>query len=231
MPLPVFDKQADVPEAFRSEYEERDGKWHPKADNSTAEELAAEKRKRAALLDEKKEEKRLREAAEAERDALKRAKDAADKGITEEQLQKIKDDEAKARKPIEDENATLKAENRKLKLTDRVKVMALAAGVMPDRIEKAMKDLEGRVDLAQGGDTIVVKNTKGEVTTESIEDFLGKTYKAEASFFYGGTGSSGSGAEGSNGGSGSGSYDPVAAGKAAAAEQKAGREQNALAFR
>lgn len=226
MPFPVYDSQDAIPEPFRAEYEERDGKWHAKVPDVSGAQSALEKERQKARDEEK-----ARKAAEKERDELKRARDAQEKGITEEQLQKLRDEEAKARKPIEEERDRLAAENRKLKLTDRARALALKSGVMPDRIDKAMKDLEGRLDLAEGGETIVVKDAKGVITTESIEDFLTKTYKAEAPFFYAGSGASGSGSDGSSGGSGGTGYDPVAAGKAAAKEQAAGREQNALAFR
>ena len=228
MPMPIFDTQEAVPEAFRAEYEEREGKWHPKIpDVAKLEKSIADEREKAET------ERKARNKAEGERDALKRAKDAKDKGITEEQLADIQSKEAAARKPIEEERDRLAAENRKLKLTDRVKALALAAGVMPDRITKAMKDLESRVDLTEDGNSIVVKDAAGKVTAETIEDFLGKTYKSEAPFFYAGTGAPGSGAEGSSSSSGAqnGSYDPVAAGKAAAKEQKKTAGDNALAFR
>lgn len=226
MPWPTYKTADEIPEAFRSEYEQKGDEWVAKIPDVAGATSALEKERQRA-----KEEEKARKAAEKERDELKRAQDAAKQGITEEQLQKIRDDEAKARKPIEDERDALKKENRKLKLDDKARALALKAGVMPDRLDKAMRDLADRLDLAEGGDTIVVKDTKGNVTAETVEDFLTKTYKAEAPFFYAGTGASGSGAEGSSGAGGAGGYDPVAAGKAAAAAQKTSREQNALAFR
>lgn len=225
MPLPVFDTQDAVPEAFRPEYEEREGKWHPKVPDVTKLNSALESERTARAEAEKAQKKAEKEAAE-----LKRSAEARSKGITEEELQKIRDAEAAARKPIEDELASTKAENRKLKLTDRVKAKALESGVMPDRIEKAMRDLNSRVDLTEDGNSIVVKDASGKVTAETIDDFLSKTYKTEAPFFYAGSGSSGSGSEGSQGGAGQGSYDPVAAGKKAAEEQKKTAGEKSLAF-
>jgi hypothetical protein len=225
MPLPVFDKQEDVPEAFRPEYEERDGKWHPKVPDVQKLNSALESERTRAANEEK-----ARKAAEKERDDLKRAQTARDKGISEEELQKIRDEEAKARKPLEDENAALKAENDKLKRLDRVRAIALEKGVMTDRIEDAMTLLDPRTELTKEG-TIAVRDKNGAVTVEKIEDFLEKTFKAEKPWLYRGSESSGSGAEGSNGGAGQGSYDPVKAGKDAAAAQKANTGEKSLAFR
>lgn len=195
MPLPTFAKQEEIPEAFRSEYEERDGVWHPKATG----ELEVERKKRAELLDEKKKEEKRRQDVERERDELKRSADAKAAGISEEELQKIRDAEAAARKPIEDELAQAKAENRKLRLTDRVQALALKFGVLPDRIEDAMQLLEKRTDLTDANG-IVVKDKNGAVTTEKIEDFLQKTFKAEKPWLYAGSGGAGSGSPGPGGG-------------------------------
>jgi len=228
MPLPVFDKQDDIPQAFRSEYEEKEGKWHPKpppAPDVTKLQGALEKERTRAESEEA-----ARKKAEKERDDLKRAKDATDRGISEEALQKIRDDEAKARKPIEDENAALKTENDKLKRTDRVRAEALKNGVMPDRIEDAMLLLDLRTELTKEG-SIAVKDKSGSVTAEKLEDFLAKTFKTEKPWLYAGTGSSGSGAEGSDGGAGQNGYDPVAAGKKAAEEEKKQLGEKSLAFR
>lgn len=187
MPFPTYKKLEDIPEAFRGEYEEREGEFHAKADG----ELATEKRKRAALLDEKKAEEKKRQDAEKERDDLKRTADAKAKGISEEELQKIRDAEALARKPLEAELEQAKAENRKLKLTDRVQALALKYGVMQDRLKQAMKILDPRTDLSDAGG-IVVLDEEGKVTTETIDNFLEKTFKKESPWFYKGTGAKGS---------------------------------------
>lgn len=193
MPFAVYDSQDAVPEAQRDVYEEREGKWHPKVPDVTKLTGALQKERDKAT-----EQERLRKEAEKERDDLKRAKEAQAKGISEEALEEIRTKEKAARKPLEDELATVRAENRKLKLTDRVKALALAAGVMPDRIKQAMKILDERTDLTDA-DGIVVKDEDGKITSETIDDFLGTTFKKESPWFYAGSGSSGSGANGSNG--------------------------------
>jgi flagellar biosynthesis GTPase FlhF len=206
MPLKVYDAEDAIPQDEREDYAEDGGKWRHKVEI----EAAAEKRKRAQLLTEKREAERLRKEAEDKLADAERVAEAARKGISETELQKMRDEEAKARKPIEDERDALKAENRKLKLTDRVKALALTAGIMPDRIGQAMKILDGRTDLGDK-DGIVVKDEDGNVTTETIEDFLGKTFKKESPWFYAGSGASGSGASGSNGSGGGTTTDATQA--------------------
>lgn len=231
MPIKLYDTQDAIPEAQRSAaIETKDGKWA--AEEATDPTLGAAGT--AALEKERtarKEAELARKTAEKERDDLKRSAEAKAKGISEEELQKIKDAEALARKPIEDENAKLKAENRKLKLTDRVQALALKHGVMPDRIEDAMTLLDGRADLTDA-DSIVVKDKAGAVTTEAIDAFLSQTFKKEKPYLYSGTGSSGGGSAGSEGGGGdTGAYDPVKEGKALADKQKQGQKENEMAFR
>jgi hypothetical protein len=231
MPLKTYDKRDAVPEAQRdSAIETKDGKFVVEEVSTDLGE--AGKKALQEERDARKKAEEARKAAEKERDELKLKADAAARGITEAELQKIRDKEAADRKPIEDELTKTKAEIRKLKLTDRVKALALAKGVMPDRIEKAMRDLEGRVDLTEDGSSIVVKDSKGTVTTETIENFLEKTYKAEAPFFYAGSGAQGGGSDGSDGGAATGDALEAAkkAGKDAAEQAKKGRDENKLAF-
>jgi hypothetical protein len=187
MPFPIYDTQDEVPEAFRAEYEEREGKWHPKVPDVTNLKTALQSERDRATREEA-----ARKAAETERDTLRRKGSAKEKGVTEEQLAALRADDERKRKadlePLQRENQELKKENRKLKLTDRVQKLALDAGVMPDRIEDAMELLDKRVDLTEDGETIVVKNKKGEITTEKIETFLETTFRAEKGWLYGGDG-------------------------------------------
>lgn len=217
MPLKIYDAQDAVPEDERDEYVEHEGKWHPKA----VVELAVERSKRTQLLSEKKEADRLRKEAEAESDRLKKAKDATDKGVSEDALQKIRDDEAKARKPIEDERDRLAAENRQLKLTDRVQALYLKHGGMADRVEDAMLVLEKRTDLGDA-DGIVFKDEKGQVTADDAATFF-KKLKEKKGWLFAGSGASGSGASGSNG---SGAPDPDT--KKGQLDQKRSELQGAL---
>jgi hypothetical protein len=146
--------------------------------------------------------KEARKAAEKERDDLKRAADAKAKGISEEELQKIRDAEAAARKPIEDERDRLIAENRKLKLDDKVRALYLKHDGMSDRVDDAMDQLLKRAELGDA-DGIVFKDEKGQVTADDAETFF-KKFRAAKPWLFKGSGASGSGAEGSNGSGGGG---------------------------
>lgn len=193
MPLPVFDNEADIPEAFRPDYaQSEDGKWRSKTE---AEAIAA-KAKQAALLTEKAEEKRLRIAAEGERDELRRADEARRDGVSETALEKIRSDEAAARQPILSENETLKAENRKLKYTDRVRAMALAKGVLPDRLDDAMPTLEKRIELGDA-DGFVFKDASGAITAQTDAQFFA-ALKTEKSWFFAFEGRPGGGSQASS---------------------------------
>lgn len=190
MSLPIFKSAEEVPDAFRSIYEEQNGEWHAKVEpvpdvTKLQSALDAERTQKGEV---DKERKRL----EKELTDLKRKETAAQHGISDEQLEKLREEDASKRRPIEDELATLRSENRKLKLTDRVQALALKAGVMQDRIEDAMLNLDKRVDLTDG-ENIVVKDKAGNVTTEKVEDFLAKTFKTEKPWLYGYEGGSGSG--------------------------------------
>lgn len=229
--LKTYDTQDAIPEALRSKaLELKDGKFavDEPEDPSLGD---AGKRALDAMKEERRKERVRAEAAEKERDELKAAAEAAAKGISKEALEEIRQKEAAARKPLEDENATLKAKLRQTLRTDRLEAKLLKAGVMPDRVKKALKDLDDRVDLTEEGDDFVVKDANGKVTAETIDDFLSKTYKAESPFFYSGSGASGSGAEGSDFAADASGYNPVAAGKQAAAEQKKSATENQLAFK
>jgi hypothetical protein len=193
MPLPTFATEADIPEAFRPEYVQgADGVWRCKADD----ELETERGKRQTLLNEKKDEERKRREAEQKLADAQRIADAKAKGVSEEELQRIRTDLAAQYEPTEAENKALKAKIRKLTLTDRVKALALAAGVMADRIDDAMLVIEPRTDLGDA-DGIVFKNDKGEVTAQSAEQFFADLKKAKPYFFEfaGGSGSGSSGSE------------------------------------
>lgn len=196
MPLPTFKTADEIPESFRPEYIEVDGQWVPKAET----ELATEKRKRAELLTEKKESDRLRKEAEQKVADADRAAAARAAGVSEEELQKIRDAEALARKPIEDELASTKADLRKLRLHDKVQALYLdpkVGGGMQDRLEDAMKALAERTDLGDK-DGIVFKDKDGNVTTDDAATFFAK-HKKEKPWFYAGAGGSGSGAGGQGG--------------------------------
>jgi hypothetical protein len=230
MPIKLFDTQEAVPEAQRaSAIKTADGKWAAEEiDTALGEkgEKALEAAKEKAKVEEK-----ARKKAEEELAALKRTQEAKDKGISEEDLEKIRLAEAAARKPIEEERDRLAAENRKLKLTDQVKVLWLKHGGFGEREEDAMDQLAKRSDLGDAGG-IVWKDKDGKVTTMTPEQFFA-AHKAEKPWLYRGDGASGSGAESSAGAGGSDAAEKArATGKAMGeAQKKATTEASALALR
>lgn len=191
MTLPIFDTEGDVPELFRPAYEERGGKWHPKV----AAELELERGKRTTLLDEKKKEEDRRKAAEDAAAEAKRLLDAKNAGVPEAELQRLRDEDAAKRAaeltPLSAELAAVKAENRKLKLTDKVRSFAIGAGVMGDRIDDAMLFLDARADLGDK-DGIVWKDKEGNVTTQTADQFFA-AFKIEKPYLFEFEGGSGSG--------------------------------------
>jgi dsDNA-specific endonuclease/ATPase MutS2 len=194
MAFPTFDKKEDIPKGFEEDYEEREGKFHPKVPDVTNLNSAIEKERKKAS-DEEKERKRL----ERENAELKRKQTAAESGISEEKLEELRKADAEARKPLETKVEELSRELTKVKKTDRVQSLALKYGVLPDRIEDVMLALEKRTGLTDDGDTITVLDKAGKLTTETVEDFLKVSFKKEKPWLYKGSGASGSGASQSSG--------------------------------
>lgn len=165
MALPTFAKQDEIPKGFEGEYEERDGKWHPK--DATAElklEFAAEREKREAA------EANAKKAAKALKD-LERKGD----GATDEQLKKLREDitkEVRAEldeeyKPKLTEAEALKGENRSLKLEGVVKKMWLDANVLPDKVDRLWKLHADEYDLTSEGKPSVKGKATADVTKHS----------------------------------------------------------------
>lgn len=195
MPFPTFDAQKDIPKGFESEYEEKDGKWVAKLpDVSKIEETLAKVR-----AEKKEAEKRAKESDEAKAELQRKldAKEASgqdtDKKVSE-MLAKWERDKNDAVAKVQAELDQRTTELRQIKLYDKAKSEFIAAGGRPEKADAALKLKKDMLDLAE--DRPVVKNEKGEVTTESIADFWGKSFKKEMPEFFVGTRASGSGAGG-----------------------------------
>jgi hypothetical protein len=195
MAFPVFDKKEDIPKGFEEDYEEREGKFHPKVPDVTKLNSALDG-ERTKAANEEKERKRL----EKENADLKRKQTAADNNISDEKLEELRKEDEKKRKPLEDKIAELETRLTKVTKTDRVQSLALKYGIMSDRVEDAMLILDKRTGLTEKGETVTVLDKDGKLTTESIDDFLKTTFKKEKPWLYKGSGASGSGASGSSGG-------------------------------
>jgi hypothetical protein len=197
MPFKTYDNLEAVPADERDVYEEREDpatpgvkRAHPKLPDVTKLQSALDAERTTA-----KEADRLRKAAEKERDDLKRTQKAKEDGISEEELQRQRDAEAALRKPLEDENATLKTKLRKVLVQDKAKQLFIEHGGNPKSADRAIRDLEaqGRLDLSDA-EALVIKDAKGVVTTEDPVHFFKETYAAEAEEFYLAEGGSGGGA-------------------------------------
>jgi hypothetical protein len=195
MSFPVFDKAGDVPKGFEAAYEEREGKWHAKIpDTAKIEETLTKTRS------ERKEfEKAAKDASEKAAD-LQRQLDAksatgadTDKKVSE-MLAKWEQDKNAAVKAVKDQLDAAAGELRTLKLDDKIKAAALAAGVLPTKVDAVLKLTKDSFDLAD--DRIVVKDAKGEVTTKTVADFFAKDYRAQMPELYQGTKATGGGASG-----------------------------------
>jgi primosomal protein N' len=198
MPFPTYTTKEEVPEAFRDEYEEKEGKWVAKVPDVTKAQSALDA-ERTRAENEKKERIKAENAL-----ADMRRKDAAREGnVSEETLQKLRDEDATKRReeldPLRQERDQLKAENTKIKKTDRVQQMWLDAGGIPERREDAMLSLDKRTGLTEDGNTITVLDKDGKLTTAKVEDFIKVDFKKEKPWLYRGPGGSGSGALQSNG--------------------------------
>lgn len=192
---PKFKTKEEVPEAFRDQYEERDGEWQaketdpdPGLGDAGKAALEAERKARKAAEDATK-------AAEADKAELQRKMDAQKAGITDDQLTKLRED---VRADMEKEYSTYKTdaeelalENRSLKLDSQVKKLAAENGVRGERIEAWWRQFGDRFDLTDDGKPMV-KDSPGTEVKKFIEGDL----KKELPDFYTGTQASGGGAGG-----------------------------------
>lgn len=193
MPVASFDKKDDIPKGFEDLYEENEGKFVLKTSKL---ETTLEK-----VRDEKKAAEKRAKEAEDERADLQRKLAAASTGEAQDKvakaLAKFDEDLAKEKEKHKQELATLQGELRTIKLDDRLKESFIKAGGRPEKAAAALELTKKNFDLADN--RIVVKNEKGEVTTETAEDYYGKKYRNEMPEFYQGTKATGGGANGGAG--------------------------------
>lgn len=194
MAFPTFKKKDEIPKGFESEYHEVDGEWVARLpENKDAETLV---KVRAEKKDAEKAAKAATEKA-AELQRLLDAKEATgadtDKKVSE-MLAKWEKDKEAAVKAVQDQLDATTARLRQVTLDEVAKKEFIKAGGRPERADAALKLKKEALDLAD--DRVVVKNEKGEVTTESVADFWGKTFKKEMPDFFAGSKGGGGGANG-----------------------------------
>lgn len=208
MPFPVYDKKDQIPTGADDVYEERDGKWHPVLPDVAAVEttLAKVRDERKDLEKRLKDQETARATAERERDAL-RTQVGDPEGKTAELLKKFDTDIAKAVEGKDQEIEKLKGRLRVVTLDTTAKEAFLKAGGRPEKAETALKLARERLDLAD--DRPVVKDEKGQVTTDTLEKFFTESFKKSEPELYKGTQAGGGGAGGINNGGGGASGAPT----------------------
>jgi hypothetical protein len=161
MALPTFKAKTDIPKGFEDEYEEADGEWRPVDHTSKlTKAIAVEREKREAA------EALARRHAKDAADADAKAK-AASLGMTDEALRKLHQSiETSVREeyiPKIKELEDVRAENRKLKLTDVVKGMFRTAGALPEKLDDFWKLHGDEFDLTTDGKPMVKSEPGKEV--------------------------------------------------------------------
>ncbi len=219
MPFPTYATKEEIPAGAEDVYAEQDGRWVPQVpvveDVTPLKETLGKERERLAAAEKQvKAADTARAAAERERDALK-TQIGDPEAKTKALLEKFEVDIAEARREAEAELEKARGELRTVRLDDKAKAAFLKAGGRPEKADAALTLAKHRFDLAD--DRIVVKDTKGEVSTLSIDDFWSKEYRTEMPEFYsagkatGGAGSGGAPSSAANGATGAPSWDSIAA--------------------
>lgn len=223
MKWPTYQSQDEIPEDFRDIYEESGGVWKPKddggggGDGDRLTELEKSVDRLQSALDSERDLRRDAEAdakeAQRELDEMKQKGKAEEHGMTEEELEQLRADVRESvEKEYEDRYGDyddVRAENRSLKLDQRVKALAAEHGVRGERLDKWWRLHQDRFDLTDDGKPMV-KGRPGIEVTSFISDDL----KEEVPEFYEGTKMDGGGAGGDHtrgGGSGKVSEDDVMA--------------------
>jgi len=178
------------------------------------EKVAGLKQNRDEALAEKKAARAATAALEAKVAELEQAQKAAKAGITQTELERLRHEvRADLEKQFQPQLATaaeLAAENRRLKLDDRVKGLMAKSGARADRIDALFRLTDGEWDLTEDG-VPMLKTRPGT----PVEKFVAEDLKAQYPEFYEGSGSSGGGATRSHAG-GAGSVKTIAADDGAA---------------
>ncbi len=194
MPFKTFASLDEIDEALRGEAVElKDGTFALAEDGGAKDTIAKIRRERDDFKRQVREtEERLAER-QREVEALKASSGDVDKKTAELLAKWQKDTETlvgaervKAEK--------LEAELRQVKLIDKAKETFVKLGGRPEKAEAAIKLNRDRLDLIDG--VPVIKDAQGEVTTQTLDDFFGKAFKAEMPEFFVGTQAAGGGAGG-----------------------------------
>lgn len=102
---------------------------------------------------------------------------------------------AAEKKPLLDENATLKQQLDEQALDHGLDAVLLKAGVIPERLGNAKLAAKNHVRVGEGRKLEVVEN--GQVVATDLEKYFGGDFKTKNLYFFNGNGGAGSGATGS----------------------------------
>src|SRR5689334_15183023 len=125
MPRPIFDTKDAIPKGFEDEYEEKDGKWHPKPVDDGAQLKETLRKERERADEEEKTRKRLERQLAA-------AETGDEKDKVSKALKKFDDDLAAEKENHRKEVEKLRGELRTIKLDERAKDAFLKAGGRPE---------------------------------------------------------------------------------------------------
>ena len=199
MPLPIVADSLDaVPEALRSAYVERDGKYHLDAE---IEDVSGLKNTNAATRRERDEAKRKLRETEERLAALEQEREAAAAGLTAEKLAEIQRKAEEKFKPVVDKLTVAEQRISAMQLDGTVKSLLAKANAVD--VEDAWKVLGAEFDLTDDGKVIL----KADPTAD-VESYVTKTLVAKKGHLFKGTQATGGGAAGQQVGGGVGGAKP-----------------------
>jgi hypothetical protein len=208
---PKFKTQAEVPEAFRGMYEEKDGEWQVKAEFLKTEDEGGEKPEELKGALDKEREARKKAEKDA-KDLAKKLKDietkgkGKDAGLDDEKIEELRKqitadltesmNEVIAEKDKEIERLKgVSVENQNLKLTHQLNELAATGGVRKERLEAWRKLNSDEFELDANG-RVKLKAHPGKMPIDFVRADLKKRYPE----FYEGSKGDGGGAGGGHGG-------------------------------
>lgn len=177
MPLPTFEKAEEIPEAFRDSYIEKDGKFVPDIEDVAPLKNAHERQKAETRAAKEQAAHLAQRLAELEQNAQAKAR-----GITDEQLQKWREEMQAEKRPLEEKLSKYEQELRTLKLDNAVKSMMAKAGVVGPRVDALFKLVGDRFDLSEDGTPIL-----RDKPVADLQQYLATDVASEYPEFYAST--------------------------------------------
>lgn len=164
MPLPTFATREEIPEAFREEYIEKDGKWVPNVEDVSGLKSALERQK---------EEARQAKARAKELEELTKQKAA---GLTDEEIAARRKEIDDAIAPYREQLEQMKQASRRDKLDAVIKTKLAEAGFDGKRIDAAFRLIADRFDLNDSGSPILKEKPTADLATYLREEVGAKEF-------------------------------------------------------